>query len=103
VEDRASEFNDAYQAKFKSKPSYSAAQAYDAISIVKEAVEKAGKADKPAIADALREVDYEGACTDYKSDKGNGLSQSGVLETFDATGTPKVEKTVPLPAPANGG
>lgn len=103
VDARAKDFTAAYKAKYNTNPSYSAAQAYDSISIVKQAVEAAGKADKAAIADALRKVDYKGACTDYKTDKGNGFAQSAVLETFDATGVPKVEKTVPLPAPANGG
>ncbi|MCU1374875.1 MAG: hypothetical protein JWO68_2161, partial [Actinomycetia bacterium] len=97
VEDRAKQFAAAYRAKFAGKnPSYSAAQAYDSLSIIKQAVEKAGSNDKDAIAAALKSTDYEGACVHYKADDGNGLSQSAVLETFDAKGTPKVVKTVPL-------
>jgi branched-chain amino acid transport system substrate-binding protein len=97
VEDRAKDFAAAYKAKFAGKnPSYSAAQAYDSLSIIKQAVEKAGTADKEAVAEAMKSVDYDGACVHYKADEGNGLSQSAVLETFDATGTPKVVKTVAL-------
>ena len=96
VESQAADFLAAYKAKFGKNPSYSAAQAYDSLSIIKQAVEKAGSNDKDAIAEALKSVDYEGACVHYKADAGNGFSQSAVLETFDATGTPKVVKKVDL-------
>jgi branched-chain amino acid transport system substrate-binding protein len=96
VESQAADFLAAYKAKFNKNPSYSAAQAYDSLSIIKQAVEKAGSNDKDAIAEALKSVDYEGACVHYKADEGNGFSQSAVLETFDSAGTPKVVKKVDL-------
>jgi branched-chain amino acid transport system substrate-binding protein len=96
VEEQAKDFLAAYKAKFGKNPSYSAAQAYDSLSIVKQAVEKAGSNDHDAIAEALESVDYEGACVHYKADEGHGLSQSGVLETFAADGTPTVVKKVDL-------
>jgi branched-chain amino acid transport system substrate-binding protein len=96
VETQATDFLAAYKAKFKTNPSYSAAQAYDSLAIIKQAVEKAGSADKAKVTEALKSVDYEGACVHYKADAGNGLSQSGVLETFSADGTPKVVKKVDL-------
>ena len=76
---------------------------FDGIMIIAEAVKKAGKADKKAVADALRQTDYKGACTDYKIDAGQGLHHSAVFESFDATGKAKVEKTIAIPAPAGGG
>lgn len=96
VESQAKDFLAAYKAKFGKNPSYSAAQAYDSLSIVKQAVEKAGSADHDAIAKALESVDYEGACVHYKADEGHGFAQSGVLETFAADGTPTVVKKVEL-------
>lgn len=103
VESRAKDFAAAYKAKFNGNPAYSAAQAYDSISLVKAAVEKAGSADKAAVAKALGEVQYAGACTDYKADKGHGLAHTVVAETFDATTSlPVVKETVDLPIPAKG-
>jgi branched-chain amino acid transport system substrate-binding protein len=96
VEEQAADFLAAYKAKFSTNPSYSAAQAFDSLSIIKQAVEKAGSADKEKVAEAMKSIDYEGACVHYKADDGNGLSQSGVLETFSADGTPKVVKKVDL-------
>jgi branched-chain amino acid transport system substrate-binding protein len=96
VEPQAKDFATAYKAKFGTNPSYSAAQAYDSLSIIKQAVEKAGSADKEAVAEAMKSIDYEGTCVHYKSDEGNGLSQSAVLETFAADGTPTVVKTVEI-------
>jgi branched-chain amino acid transport system substrate-binding protein len=98
VEERASDFAEAYKAKFGGKaPTYSAAQAYDSLFIIKQAVEEAGSADHAAIVAAMKKVSYEGACTDYEADPGNGLAQSAVIESFGADGTPKVEKSVNLP------
>jgi len=103
VESRASKFNTAYRAKFGKAPSYSAAQAYDAIFIVKKVAEAAGGYDKAKIAAELAKLDYDGACTHYQADKGNGLAHSAVLETFATDGTPTVVKSVDIPPPANGG
>ena len=76
---------------------------FDGMMILKAAVEKAGSADKKKVADALRQTDYKGACTDYKVDAGQGFHHSAVFETFDAAGKPKVEKSIAIPAPAGGG
>lgn len=103
VEARAAKFTAAYKAKFGKAPVYSAAQAYDSIYIVKKLAEAAGGYDKAKLADALSKLDYDGACTRYTADKGNGLSHSAVLETFAPDGTPTVVKPVDIPAPANGG
>jgi branched-chain amino acid transport system substrate-binding protein len=98
VEERASDFNEAYQAKFKSAPTYSAAQAYDSLFIAKQVIEAAGTDEPGAIVEALAELEYEGACTDYSADEGNGLAQTAVIESFGEDGTPKVEENVDIPA-----
>lgn len=98
VEERASEFNEAYQAKFSSAPTYSAAQAYDSLFIAKQVIEAAGSDDPGAIVDALAELEHEGACTDYSADEGNGLAQTAVVESFGEDGTPEVEEHVDIPA-----
>jgi branched-chain amino acid transport system substrate-binding protein len=102
-EARATDFATKYRAKFNAEPGYVAAEMYDGIMIIAEAVKKAGKADKKAVADALRQTDYKGACTDYKIDTGQGLHHSAVFESFDSTGKAKVEKSISIPAPAGGG
>jgi branched-chain amino acid transport system substrate-binding protein len=102
-EARAADFAAKYRAKFNSEPGYIGAEMYDGIMMIAAAVTKAGKADKKAVADALRQTDYKGACTDYKADAGQGLHHSAVFESFDAAGKPKVEKSIAIPAPAGGG
>ena len=99
VEERAAEFNEAYQEKFSSPPTYSAAQAYDSLFIAKQVIEAAGGDDPGAIVEQLADLEYEGACTDYSTDDGNGLAHSAVIETFGPDGAPKVEETVEIPAP----
>ena len=102
-EDRAKEFAAAYRAKYNLEPGYAAAESYDSIYMIAAAITKAGKLDKKAIADALRQTDYKGACDDYKTDAGQGLHHRAVFETFNAQGVPQVTKQVAIPAPAGGG
>jgi branched-chain amino acid transport system substrate-binding protein len=98
VEERASEFAAAYEAEYGAPPTYSAAQAYDSLFIVKQAIEAAGSVDPAAVTEAMSQVEYEGACTDYSVDGGNGLAQTAVIESFTADGKAKVEETVEIPA-----
>jgi branched-chain amino acid transport system substrate-binding protein len=102
-EDRAKDFATKYRAKYNIEPQYAAAEAYDQVMILAEAIKKAGKIDKKAIADALRTTVYKGVCDDYKADAGQGLHHRSVFETFDAKGLPVVVKEVSIPAPAGGG
>jgi branched-chain amino acid transport system substrate-binding protein len=99
----AQDFATSYKAKYGVDPGYAAAEAFDQIFLVGEAVKAAGKVDKKAIADALRTITYQGACDKYKSDAGQGLHHASFIESFDSTGKPKIEKTVSVPAPAGGG
>lgn len=103
VDPRAKDFADKYKAKYGVAPGYAAAETYDQVFIIKAAIEKAGKLDKKAVADALRQTNYKGACADYTVDPGQGLNHAAYIESFDATGLPKIEKTIAIPAPANGG
>ncbi len=103
TDSRAADFAAKYKAKFGAAPGDAGAESYDAIMIIKAAIEKAGKLDKKAIADALRQTDYKGACEDFKVDAGQGMHHSSYIESFDATGLPKVEKQIAIPAPTGGG
>ncbi|HUP73694.1 MAG TPA: ABC transporter substrate-binding protein [Acidimicrobiales bacterium] len=100
---KAIDFTAAYKAKYNLDPGYAAAEAYDTIYLAAEALKIAGKLDKKALADALRTMTYQGVCDNYKADAGQGLHHASYIETFDATGKPKIVKTVAIPAPAGGG
>jgi len=100
----AVDFTAAYRAKYNNlDPGYAAAEAYDSVYLAAEALKKAGKLDKKALADALRTLEYQGACEKYKADAGQGLHHASYIESFDATGKPKIVKTVAIPAPSGGG
>jgi branched-chain amino acid transport system substrate-binding protein len=99
----AQEFVSAYRAKFSADPTYIAAEAYDSIFLAAEAAKKAGRLDKRAIANALRTIEYQGACEKYKADPGQGLHHSIWLETFESNGKPVAKKRLEVPAPIGGG
>jgi branched-chain amino acid transport system substrate-binding protein len=100
----AIDFTAAYRAKFSNlDPGYAAAEAYDSVYLAAEALKKAGKIDKKGLADALRTLEYQGACEKYKADGAQGLHHASYIETFDTAGKPKIVKTVSIPAPAGGG
>jgi branched-chain amino acid transport system substrate-binding protein len=99
----AVDFTAAYKAKFNADPQYAAAESYDSIYLVAEAVKTAGKLDKKAIADALRTITYQGACEKYKADAGQGLHHASYVESFDANAKPTIVKTFAVPALAGGG
>jgi branched-chain amino acid transport system substrate-binding protein len=89
-----------FAAKFKTKYGYDAnyqvAETYDFFFVLKDAIERAGSADPVAIQKALTTTDFEGKCTTYKPDAGQGLHHSTAVLSYDG-GTIKVEKTVQLP------
>jgi branched-chain amino acid transport system substrate-binding protein len=99
----AVDFTAAYKAKYNLDPGYAAAEAYDSVYLAAEALKKAGKLDKKALADALRTITYQGACENYKADAGQGLHHASYIESFDAAGKPKIVKAVSIPAPSGGG
>lgn len=53
-------FIKAYKETYKEDPSAFSALGYDAVYMVKEAVEKAGSTDKQAVVDALKNIEYDG-------------------------------------------
>jgi branched-chain amino acid transport system substrate-binding protein len=71
-----------YKAKFGRDPNYAAAETYDAMYMVKDAVERAGSTDPEKVQDALEQLDYKGVCTTYKADAGNGLHHQVVITNY---------------------
>lgn len=53
-------FIKAYKDTYKEDPSAFSALGYDAVYMVKEAIEKAGSTEKQAIVDALKDIEYDG-------------------------------------------
>ena len=53
-------FIKAYKDTYKEDPSAFSALGYDAIYMMKEAIEKAGSTEKQAIVDALKDIEYDG-------------------------------------------
>lgn len=49
-----------YKAKYNEEPNAFAAGAYDAVYLIKEAIERAGTTDKAAVVEALKESNYDG-------------------------------------------
>jgi branched-chain amino acid transport system substrate-binding protein len=78
---------------------YNIAESYDTIMLFAEAIKAAGSAEPQAIADALRELEYDGICTDYKADAGQGLHHSTDVVQFDADGLAQSVTQVEVPAP----
>ena len=96
--DQASkDFAAAYTKKYnKALPGtgYAVAEAYDGVKLAAAAIAKAGSLNDKAIADALRSIDYKGACAEYKADAGQGMNHNTVVEVFDPKGLPQIKKTV---------
>ncbi len=64
------EFNQKYEAAYNMKPDQFAAQAYDALYILAEALKNAGEADRDKLRDALAEIkDLDGILGNFSFDK----------------------------------
>ncbi|MEU7689048.1 ABC transporter substrate-binding protein [Microbispora hainanensis] len=75
------DFVTAYQAKYQEQPNVYAGQAYDAMMITAEAIEKAGTTDGPALAKALENLgEYVGltGVFRYSAQDHSGLASDGV-------------------------
>lgn len=58
----------------------SAAQIYDHLSVICEAIKLAGSTDQQAVADAMRTItDFEGVMTNYNCSKNGGCGRGGLL------------------------
>jgi ABC-type branched-subunit amino acid transport system substrate-binding protein len=73
---------------------YAIAEAYDSLLLSVAAIKQAGSTDPKAVADALREIEYEGVCTTYKADPGQGLGHETHVVQFDAQGVAQSKKKV---------
>jgi len=90
-----------YEQKFGKKmigSGYNIAESYDSIMLAAEAIKRANSLDPGDIADALRELEYDGICTTYSSDEGQGLHHSTDIVRFDADGVGESVKQVEVPA-----
>lgn len=77
---------------------YNIAESYDSIMLAAEAIKRASSLDPGDIADALRELEYDGICTTYSSDEGQGLHHSTDVVRFDSAGLGESVKRVEVPA-----
>lgn len=61
-----------YKEKYNEEPAAFALLAYDAVYLIKAAMEQAGSTDKVAVVEALKAIDYKGGLTgDFKFDANN--------------------------------
>ena len=66
--------------RYKEPCGKSAAQIYDHLSILCEAIERAGSTEPQAVADAMRTItDYEGVMTDYDCSRNGSCGKGGLL------------------------
>jgi len=80
-------FAQAYQDAYGIAPSYSAAEMYDAIYIIRNVIESAGSADATAIQAGLNSLNYsDGVCATTYSNKDNFLVHQAVIAKFDDKG-----------------
>jgi hypothetical protein len=95
-----SEFSKAFKAKNGYDPDYAAAEAYDSVMLLAEAVKHARSADPAKVAAALRAITYEGLCDpSYKSDSEQILHHQSYFLTFTANGERKVVRRFTVPDP----
>lgn len=74
VEDQSEKvqhFLKAYKEKYNDEPSSFSALSYDAVYLLKDAIEKAGSTDKEAVVKALKEIEFSGVTGSLKYDENN--------------------------------
>lgn len=93
------DFSKRYQEVHGRVPSVQAAQAYDAVYILKAAIELAGSADPQAINDAIGEVEYTGGlcASTYRADPAHFMAHELTVTKYAADGSATVVKTETLP------
>ena len=74
--EKVQNFINAYKEKYGENPSSFAALGYDAAYLYKEAIEKAGKTDRQAIVDAMRDINFSGVTGDLQFDENNNPVKS---------------------------
>jgi branched-chain amino acid transport system substrate-binding protein len=97
----AAEWKAAYEKKFNKTmigSGYAVAEAYDALIFAVEAIKSAGSTDPDAVAEAMRTLEYDGVCTTYKADAGQGLHHATDIVKFNADGVGESQKLLALDA-----
>jgi branched-chain amino acid transport system substrate-binding protein len=90
----AKRFVKAYQKEFGYVPNYVSGQAYDAVTLAAEAVQKVGH-DPAAIQKAIAGTQQSPVCG-FKNDKNNVLGSSVTVYKYNADGSRKLLKKYPL-------
>jgi branched-chain amino acid transport system substrate-binding protein len=87
-------FVQAYEDAYGIAPSYSAAEMYDAVYIIRNVIEAAGSADATAIQKGLDTLDWsDGTCAQTYSNKDGFLVHQAVIAKFDDKGQLITQKT----------
>lgn len=87
-------FVQAYEDAYGITPSYSAAEMYDAVYIIRNVIEAAGSADNTAIQSGLNSLDWsDGTCAQTYSNKDNFLVHQAVIAKFNGNGELITQKT----------
>ena len=83
--EHVAEWAERFEAKFDYPPSYSAAELYDSVYMVRQVVEEAESADPEAIRDGLKSIEYtDGLCAlTYKNDNGFLTQESSIGQYQD--------------------
>jgi branched-chain amino acid transport system substrate-binding protein len=98
----AAEWKAEYEAKFNKTmigSGYAVAEAYDALLLTVEAIKTAGSTDPAAVAEAMRTQEYDGICTTYKADAGQGLHHATDIVKFTPEGLGESKQLVEIDAP----
>lgn len=77
-------FAQKFEERYKEACGKSAAQIYDHLSIICEAINRAGSTEQQAIADAMRTItDFSGVMTDYDCSKNGDCGRGGLLAVVE--------------------
>jgi branched-chain amino acid transport system substrate-binding protein len=89
----------AFQAKLKENPSKFAGAAHNAISIMVDAIRRAGAADPEKIRDALEKTDYNGIVGNIRFDAKHQAYGQTVYLAHVKNGVPEVVETAQIAKP----
>lgn len=88
------QFVQAYEDAYGIAPSYSAAEMYDAVYIIRNVIEAAGSAENTAIQAGLDSLNWsDGTCAETYSNKDNFLVHQAVIAKFNGDGELITQKT----------
>jgi branched-chain amino acid transport system substrate-binding protein len=90
----AKKFVSAYQAKYSKEPNDSVQGTwYDAVYVLKEAIEQAGSSEPKAVAAKLAKIDHKGICGPEKTDANHNMLHAVQILKFTG-GQPSLVKDV---------